>query len=155
MSSSQIRGQLASDLASIVHRLNHLEDLHHHALVADHADVHLSDAIGELAAVALELDPEVVLDDADQLIFRSPHHLGPIEGFAVLRRHVIEGETKSPLIATDAGPTAAVIVVLDDGGVGWRAPDLGKLDDDQLAAFRGRVAELDLVLAAAQARRGR
>lgn len=153
--STSDRGQLASDLAPILHRLNHLADLHHHSLRGDNTDVHLSDAIGELAAVALELDPDLCLDDADQLIFRPPQRLGPIEGFALLRRHVIEGETTSPLIAADAGPTAAVIVVLDDGGVGWRAPELGKLDDDQLAAFRSRLAELDGLLAAAQARRGR
>jgi len=148
---------IASALLLLVAKLQHQRELHTPALVGACVDLDLAEAIDRVAEVAEALAPELrVFTGADALPEVWPMHvtLGPIEGFCLLRRRILDGRP-SALVATDAGPTCAVVTVLDDGGVGWRGPELDKLDDEQLEIFRQRARELEQLLTDEQARRAK
>lgn len=140
---------LHTELLKVVHRLRHLASCHPFDLQGD-KEVHFNDAIAEVVAVAEELDDVDDPIDAERPPVRR--FLGPVEGVALLRRQMINGT--SLLTAPDAGPAVALVVLLDDGGVGWQAPDLGGLNDEQLAAFIGRYSSLLGLAEAEQIKRG-
>jgi len=140
---------LHQELRTTVTKLSRLAELHPSELKG-HADVHLSDVIAELGAIADEV--EDIDDPADHERGHVERASGRVEGVALLRRNVVNGT--SLLMAPDAGPTLALVVLLDDGGVGWQAPDLSRLDNEQLRQFRERFAALDDVLGTEQQRRG-